>query len=141
LASLAFGLELRATGAPFGGGASDLAALGLVASPFADSLFAASVLGGWPLEACGFAAWGLVVFGFVASALLVSGLVVSGLVVSGLAGVWADAGNPVVSARLIDKANDKLIDKAVDRKAAARADWVTAFLRGESSIPLSTRSI
>jgi hypothetical protein len=89
------------------------------------------------LEACGFAAWGLVVFGFVASALLVSGLLVSGLVVSALAGVSADAGNPVVSARLIDKANDRLIDKAVDRKAAARADWVTAFLRGESSIPLA----
>ena len=42
----------------------------------------------------------------------------------------------MVSARLTDKASDRLIDNAVDRKAAARADWVTAFLRGESSIPL-----
>ena len=86
------------------------------------------------MEACGFVACGLAVFGFVAAGLVVSTLVASGLAVSGLAGVWANAGNPVVSARLTDKANDKLIDKAVDRKAAARADWVTAFLRGESSI-------
>ena len=42
----------------------------------------------------------------------------------------------MVSARLTDNASDRLIDNAVDRKAAARADWVTAFLRGESSIPL-----
>jgi hypothetical protein len=51
----------------------------------------------------------------------------------------------VVSARLvakvIDNANDKLIDRAVDRRAAARLGWVTAFLRGESSIPLGTKSI
>jgi hypothetical protein len=40
----------------------------------------------------------------------------------------------MVSATLTDKASDRLIDNAVDRKAAARADWVTAFLRGESSI-------
>ncbi len=69
----------------------------------------------------------------------------SDLAASGWVGVSADAGNPVASARLvasaIDKANDKLIDRAVDRKAAARADWVTAFLRGESSIPLGTMSI
>jgi hypothetical protein len=47
----------------------------------------------------------------------------------------------MVSARLTDKASDRLIDNAVDRKAAARADWVTAFLRGESSIPLGNMSI
>jgi hypothetical protein len=67
------------------------------------------------------------------------------LAASGWVGVSADAGNPVVSARLtvtmIDRANDKLIDRAVDRKAAARLGWVTAFLRGESSIPLGTTSI
>jgi hypothetical protein len=44
-------------------------------------------------------------------------------------------------ATLTDKASDRLIDRAVDRKAAARADWVTAFLRGESSIALGTMSI
>jgi hypothetical protein len=48
-------------------------------------------------------------------------------------GVWADAGNPVVMAKPTDRANDKPIDRAVDRKAVARADWVTAFLCGESS--------
>jgi hypothetical protein len=34
---------------------------------------------------------------------------------------------------LSDKASDRPSDKAVDRKVAAQAHWVTAFLRGESS--------
>jgi len=75
----------------------------------------------------------------------VSDLEESGLATSGWVGVSAYAGNPVVNAgpvaRVSDKANDKLIDRAVDRKAAARLGWVTAFLRGESSIPLGNRSI
>jgi hypothetical protein len=74
-----------------------------------------------------------------------AGLDEAGLAASGWVGVCAYAGNPVLSARLaarvIDNANDKLIDRAVNRKAAARLGWVTAFLRGESSIPLGTRSI
>jgi hypothetical protein len=41
--------------------------------------------------------------------------------------------NPTASARLV--AN------AVDRKAAARLDWVTTFLRGESFNASSSRSI
>jgi hypothetical protein len=40
----------------------------------------------------------------------------------------ANADNPTASARLVARA----VDKAVDRNAAARADWVTSFLRGES---------
>ena len=81
----------------------------------------------------------------LASDLEEADLEVSDLAASGWVGVCAYAGNPVVSARLvakvIDNANDKLIDRAVDRRAAARLGWVTAFLRGESSIPLGTKSI
>jgi len=76
------------------------------------------------LAASGFAGLGFAAAGFAAS----------GVVASVAAGVWADAGNPVVIARPADNASDKLIDKAVDRKAAARVDLITAFLRDESSI-------
>ena len=43
----------------------------------------------------------------------------------------AHADNPR-SARLVAKASARLVARAVDRNAAARADGVTAFLRGES---------
>jgi hypothetical protein len=72
-----------------------------------------------------------------------SGLALPDLAASGWAGVSADAGNPVTSAKLVApaiRANDKRIDRAVHGRAA-RLGWVTAFLRGESSIPLGTRSI
>ncbi|WP_244548963.1 hypothetical protein [Bradyrhizobium canariense] len=46
----------------------------------------------------------------------------------------ASADNARVSTRLVANAFDKTMDKAVDRKAAARVNWLTAFLRGESSI-------
>jgi len=38
------------------------------------------------------------------------------------------------SAAMVDNptASARLVAKAVDRNAAARADWVTSFLRGES---------
>jgi hypothetical protein len=36
-------------------------------------------------------------------------------------------------AKPTDSANDKLMDRAVDRQAVARADWITTFLCGESS--------
>jgi hypothetical protein len=61
--------------------------------------------------------------------------------VSAAAGVWADAGNPVVIAKPSDRASARPIERAVDRKAVAQADWVTAFLRGESSIAPGSRSI
>ena len=54
-----------------------------------------------------------------------------------LAACAVHADNPEVSA----KASTRLVAKAVDRKAAARAVGVTAFLRGESFNRASPRSI
>ena len=62
------------------------------------------------------------------------GLEVLDVAASGWVGVCANAGNPMASTRLAAKVIETAIDEADDRKAAARADWVTAFLRGESSI-------
>jgi hypothetical protein len=45
----------------------------------------------------------------------------------------ASADSPMASTRLMAKGVDKTIDKAVDRNAAARADGITAFLRGGES--------
>jgi len=46
----------------------------------------------------------------------------------------AGAGRPIASVRLTAKTVDRAaVDRAVDRKAVARANRVTTFLRGESS--------
>jgi uncharacterized protein YjbI with pentapeptide repeats len=124
--------------------ASGLAALDLAVSDFAASDLAASDLVALDLavsdlDASDLDDLDLEVSDLDLSDFDLSDLAVSDLTASGGVDVWAYAGNPMVSARPVatptDKASDRLIDNAVDRKAAARADWVTAFLRGESSIP------
>jgi hypothetical protein len=47
----------------------------------------------------------------------------------------AGADSPMASTRPVANTRDKAVDRAVDRKAAARVE-ITAFLRGESSIAM-----
>jgi hypothetical protein len=49
----------------------------------------------------------------------------------------ANAANPMASAKPVAATQDRPVDRAINRKAVPPLNWVTAFLRGESSLAVS----
>jgi hypothetical protein len=49
----------------------------------------------------------------------------------------ANVANPMASAKPAAATPDRAVDRAINRKAVPPVNWVTAFLRGESSLAVA----
>jgi hypothetical protein len=49
----------------------------------------------------------------------------------------ANAANPMASTKLVAATQDRAVDRAINRKTVPLANWLTAFLRGESSLAVA----